>query len=165
MWCDGRSDAKTTKHKKCDSVLTSTTQKEKEEQVESIYQSLKENHERELDNPRFCLWARMIASGLHEDYEIPSDIPAFSGNVCKKPKKDNIYDALTSAAVAFTKAVNVEKPVSSPSTLTTTNISPMMCVELRMKHFEQLRYLQQLLEDGILNENEYTEQKENIINK
>ena len=39
----------------------------------------------------------------------------------------------------------------------------MKCVELRMKNFEQSMYLQQLLEDGKLNENEYTEQKENII--
>ena len=87
LWCDGRSDAKTTKRKKCDSVLMSTAREEKEEQVESIYQSLKEKHERELHNPRLRLWPRMTASGLYEDYEISPDIPAFSGNVYKKTKK------------------------------------------------------------------------------
>ena len=32
-----------------------------------------------------------------------------------------------------------------------------------MKNFEQLRYLQQLYEDNILNETEYLEQKNNIL--
>ena len=38
-------------------------------------------------------------------------------------------------------------------------VSPGKAVELRMKNFEQLRYLQQLFEDGILSDTEYTEQK------
>ena len=32
-----------------------------------------------------------------------------------------------------------------------------------MKNFEQLRYLQQLFDDNILSENEYSEQKQNIL--
>jgi len=42
-------------------------------------------------------------------------------------------------------------------------ISPGKSVELRMKHFEQLRFLQSLFEDKVLTENEYKEQKENIL--
>ena len=36
-------------------------------------------------------------------------------------------------------------------------------VDLRMKNFQQLRYLQQLYEDNILDDEEYVEQKRNII--
>ena len=36
-------------------------------------------------------------------------------------------------------------------------------VDLRMKNFQQLRYLQQLYEDNILDNEEYVEQKRNII--
>jgi len=32
-----------------------------------------------------------------------------------------------------------------------------------MKNYEQLRYLQSLYEDGILNKDEYDEQKKNIL--
>ena len=41
-------------------------------------------------------------------------------------------------------------------------VSPGKSVELRMKNFEQLRYLQ-FYEDHILDESEYQEQKRNIL--
>lgn len=45
----------------------------------------------------------------------------------------------------------------------THSMSPSKAVELRMKNFEQLRYLQQLFDDKILTEKEYSEQKQNIL--
>ena len=42
-------------------------------------------------------------------------------------------------------------------------VSPSKAVDLRMKNYEQLRIIQQLFEDGILDEKEYTEQKGNIL--
>ena len=42
-------------------------------------------------------------------------------------------------------------------------MSPGKTVELRMKNYQQLRFLQQLFEDGILDEKEFTEQKGNIL--
>lgn len=39
-------------------------------------------------------------------------------------------------------------------------LSPAMAVDLRMKSYEQLRYL---LKDGILSDAEYLEQKKNIL--
>ena len=41
-------------------------------------------------------------------------------------------------------------------------VSPGKAVELQMKNFEQLRFLQQLFVDGILSKSEYTEQKKSI---
>ena len=41
-------------------------------------------------------------------------------------------------------------------------VSPGWAVDLRMENYQQLRYLQQLYEDNILNEGEYAEQK-NIL--
>ena len=38
--------------------------------------------------------------GIHDNYDTPTDIPAFSGTTPKKPRKDSA-DALTGAAVAF----------------------------------------------------------------
>ena len=42
-------------------------------------------------------------------------------------------------------------------------VSPGRAVDLKMKNYQQLRYLQQLYEDNILNEDEYTEQKISIL--
>ena len=101
----------------------------------------------------------MICSGIHEDYDTPPDIPAFSGMTPKKPHKDSLSDALTGAAVAFAQSLSGSKtrddsPKRMPSMLTATGIFPGKAVELCMKNLEQLRYLQQLFEDGILNEGE-----------
>lgn len=40
---------------------------------------------------------------------------------------------------------------------------PRKAVELRMKNYEQLRYIQQLYNDGILDEKEFNEQKSKIL--
>ena len=111
----------------------------------------------------------MICSNLHEDMENPPDIPAFSGSVPKKPRKESVTDVLAGAALAFAKAFTSEKTnqtsesasVSHPPV--TSGVSPSKAIELRMKNFEQLRYLQQLYDDGILNSKEFTDQKQNIL--
>ena len=51
----------------------------------------------------------------------------------------------------------VSAPGAGPGVL------PGRAVDLRMKNYQQLRYLQQLYEDNILNENEYAEQKRSIL--
>ena len=48
------------------------------------------------------------------------------------------------------------------STSSAVGLSPCKVADLRMKHLEQLRYLQQLMEDRIISESEFLEQK-NII--
>ena len=162
LWCDGKADPKRKRE-----VDSSTTYRhQKEEEAEAIYKELREKHSSMYDSPRLRLWARMISSGLHEDYYEPPDIPAFSGNGCKRPRRDSLSDSLSGAAVAFASALNKGNNTdrdkhSTPST--TEVVSSSQAIELRMKNYEQLRYLQSLLDDGILNEEEYVEQKKNIL--
>lgn len=169
LWCDGKSENEIAKakRKKGESNVGSTRH-EKEDEVDNIYADLKEKHSTKFDTPKLRLWARMVAQNLHDDYDNPPNIPAFSGS-SKKPRKDNMYEALTGAAEAFAKVVTStstgdQHTCTTPSSsMSTGRISPSKSIELRMKNFEQLRYLQQLFDDGILNDKEYTEQKENII--
>uniref|UniRef100_A0A1X7VTE4 SHOCT domain-containing protein n=1 Tax=Amphimedon queenslandica TaxID=400682 RepID=A0A1X7VTE4_AMPQE len=105
----------------------------------------------------------MIISSLHESYDTPPDIPAFTGSAPKKLKIDTMSDALTNAAVAFANAFNTSTSGKSSCTSTSSTLSPSKSTELRMKNYEQLRYLQNLYDDGILTESEYTKQKENIL--
>ena len=111
----------------------------------------------------------MICSNLHEDMENPPDIPAFSGSVPKKRQKESVTDVLAGAALAFAKAFTNEKTNQASGSMSvsqppvTGGVSPGKAIELRMKNFEQLCYLQQLYDDGILNAKEFAEQKQNIV--
>ena len=163
LWCDGKTDSSKRKRE----VDSSTTYRhQKEEEAEAIYKELREKHSSMYDSPKLRLWARMISSSLHEDYYEPQDIPAFSGNCCKRSRRDSLSDSLSGAAVAFANALSkgysTDKDKHSIQ-LTTEVVSSSQAIDLRMKNYEQLRYLQSLLDDGILSEGEYVEQKKNIL--
>ena len=96
----------------------------------------------------------------------PPDIPAFrDATGQKKGKRETLTDALTGAVAAFTTTIK-SNPTKSPprmhGSLQLVGVSPGRSVELRMKNFEQLRYLQHLYDDGILTA-EYEEQKGKIL--
>ena len=71
------------------------------------------------DTTRLRLWARMICSGCHDDYDTAPSLPAFSSTVPKK-RKDTLSEALTGAAAAFAKAVS-GSPQSVPQESLTDN--------------------------------------------
>ena len=159
LWCDGAFELEPpVKKKRRDG---SGKRQEQEEDVESFYKTLTSKHKELYTTPQYRLWARMHAAGIHDSMEDPPDIPAFSSNPPKRKRKDSLTESLTGAAIAFANTFRN----SSEGTLDTTvvGISPRKTVELRMKNYEQLRYLQQLFEDKILCESEYREQKESIL--
>ena len=160
LWCDGKGENKRKRNE--------STRQEREDDAEAVFLDLKAKHGDKFDNPKLRLWSKMIASNLHDNYDTPPDIPAFSGCIPKKAKKDStISEALTNAAVAFANVCSGHKDVSqgqhSNASSLSNAVSPSKSVELRMKNFEQLRYLQHLYDDGILNLSEYSEQKESIL--
>ena len=110
----------------------------------------------------------MIVSKLHEDMDSPPNIPAFNSTPKRRTQNESLASALSGVAVAFAKALG-ESPrpeqssVSENRPYTTASVSPRKTVDLRMKNYEQLRYLQQLFDDGILSETEFFEQKKNIL--
>ena len=169
LWCDGRTeqedDISGRKKRKRDEV--SSKLQEKEDEVDDIFKQLKEKHGEKYDTPRLRLWARSICSKIHDDLDSPPDLPAFrDATGQKKAKRETLTDALTGAEAAFTTAFKSTPTKSPPRTddpLQPVGVSPGRSVELRMKNFEQLRYLQQLYDDGILTTTEYEEQKEKIL--
>ena len=193
LWCDGRlqeAESVARKRKREESSLetgntSGANRLENEQNVEETYKKLLDKHAGSWDTPRLRLWARMICSGCHDDYDTAPSLPAFSSTVPKK-RKDTLSEALTGAAVAFAKAVSgspqvdqsvpQESPTGTPSIvpgpgvsqssntiMSCPGVSPGKAVDLRMKNYEQLRYLQQLYEDGILDQKEYMEQKQDIL--
>ena len=163
LWCEGREEdgRRGTGKRKRDDLVASKHQ-EREEDVDNIFSDLKDKHNDRYETPKLRLWARMIASKIHESYEQPPNIPAFK--IFKKPRKESVSDAIEGAAQIFAKAVsgtnNIDTTQSAPKS---SVVSPEKVVELRMKNYEQLRYIQELFKDGILDIKEYDEQKENIL--
>ena len=171
LWCDSQSDEDGAgSRKKRKGEEGSSKRQEREEEVDDIFKQLKEKHGDKYDTPRLRLWARSVCSNIHDDLDTPPDLPAFGIEAGpKRAKKETLTDALTGAVVAFTNAFNTNPPKTPPRTNKNSTlpqpvgIFPGRSVELRMKNFEQLRYLQQLYEDGILTNTEYGEQKEKIL--
>ena len=114
--------------------------------------------------PRLKLWAWCIASGIHDNYDNPPDTPAFSGAAPKCARKESLSEAISGAAVAIVKALSTDPKEKASEGLQSIcppgpGVSPGHAVDLRMKNFQQLRFLQQLYEDNILDEKQYAEQK------
>ena len=94
--------------------------------MDAVFKELKRKHNDEYETPKLRLWARMISSKLHDDYESSPNIPAFQGSVIKKSRQQsNLSNALSGAAVAFAnalhgntssteKASNTDTPSMSP---------------------------------------------------
>ena len=176
LWCDARSDeseVETVRKRKRDAETNKKQNiEENEREVDTVYKKLLEKHGSRWDTPRLRLWARCICSDQHTNYDDPPDLPAFKDPEPKK-RKESLTDALAGAAVAFASAMSGGKCQSTKSSTTSLldsgpgpsipAVSPGKAVELRMKNYQQLRYLQQLFEDGILDEKEFAEQKGKIL--
>lgn len=114
----------------------------------------------------------MICASIHSSKDDPPNIPAFHGCVAKKSRQQSasFSEAITGAAVAITKALNgtstsesaTESAIATPHDPVGKN-SPGKVVDLRMKYLEQLKYVKELLENNILTEEEFIEQKEIIL--
>jgi len=169
LWCE--SIVNLSKRKKEEGVPVSKRQA-KEDEIDSTFQSLKKKHNEKYEIPKLRLWARMITSGLHESIEEPPDIPAFHSGGVKKKK--TTVEAISGVMDTLVKIVEQKAPGpgNSPNTSTKPDIpvpevsfagvSPSKAAELRMKNFEQLRYLQGLFDDGIITDKELVEQKQMV---
>jgi len=168
LWCDGCTQAtgqELLSDGKCKREEVASKCQEKKDEVDTIFKELEQKHGDTYDVPKLRLWARMITSDLHDDYENLPNIPAFQGSVSKKyHQQSNFSDALSGAVVVFANALKIGNASTSVSTdkvptSSTSSMSPTKAIELRMK----ISYLKQLFDDNILSEDEYTDQKQNIL--
>ena len=139
-----------------------------EDEEDTIYKVLREKHEGGVySSPQLRLWAKMINSGTYKDYDDPPRVPQITGIPPQRPakKEDSLSEALTGVARAVTKALIPQgTPQTPPNKLPgPIGISPGKSAELRMKNLTQLRLIQQLLDENILSQSEFMEQKEIIL--
>ena len=96
----------------------------------------------------------MVAEHLYDSLDKPPKVPPFTsdGTIKKAKKEDPLSKAFMGAATAFANVVS-SKP---------TEPCVKEAADVRMKHFEQLRYAKQLCDDGILRDSEFAKQKGSI---
>ena len=79
LWWAGNSEEESvvSKRKREDPSTGSSKRQKKEDEVDFIFQELREKHGTTYDTPRLRLWARIVATDLHDDLDNPPAIPAF----------------------------------------------------------------------------------------
>ena len=171
LWCDGKEsddgsdDEKTSRKKPRRDTHGPSERSEKEEELEDVFQKLKQKHESEYSGPQLRLWARMIICNTHDDMDNPPRVPMITGSVQKQPRRESLTDVFTSAATAVANAFSSTRIDQSAETPLSQQVkcSPTKTVDIRMKNLEQLRVLQGLREDGILTEDEFLSQKRIVL--
>ena len=187
LWCDGRDeDSQISSRNNSQTSSRNNSQESsvnkrqaREEELDTVVKELKEKHEDNYTTPQLRLWARMIVSGTHDDMDDPPRVPMIIGApMPKKQKQNSMTSALVDAATAFAKVLSpsvphncssVEPVTSAVTPVSSTKscrsgVSPGKLADVRMKNLEQLRCMQKLMEDGILSQEEFREQKEIIMN-
>ena len=168
LWCENieceREQSPPSKKKKNEEDKQAARRKDKEE-IDEVYLELKKRHGDKWPDPHLRLWARYKVNGFHTDLDNPPAASPFTGFVPKRARQESLSEALTSAATAFAQAFGGSPAIqkSVPPTPTPVGMSPLKAADLRMKHLEQLRFLQQLMEDGIISKDEFAEQKEIVL--
>ncbi len=147
IWCDGKS-LDNRKRKRDNGEAATGRRVEKENEVDDVYKELKTKHGDKYETPKLRLWSRMICSDLHDDYENPPDIPAFSIRTKKSCKGADSGQSSSPLSQIYSNSQYV---------------SPSKMVDVRLKNLEQLKIIQQLRDDNILTSEEYLEQKDIIL--
>lgn len=116
---------------------------EREERVEMILKELKQRHGESAYTPmQYRVWAEMSVGGVHISTETPPTTFVRAGGNCSKKKTD--ASSLNS------------KPTSSTG-------SPAKVIDNRSKCYKQLSDLKNLHESNILSEEEYSAEKNTIL--
>lgn len=180
LWCDGKGrhqqqgpSGRKRKLAARDENEEETSEKEKNEMSEKkIRVKLVKEHGEKYSGPQYTLWAKFIKAGRHDSYENPPPIPLMTGEQKGRPqKKESFSDAIVGAATAFTQALkspsvsSTQSASTSPSSKRTQSIglSPNNAANLRRHYLEDLRTLSQLLNDGVLTQTEFQEQKDKLL--
>lgn len=182
LWCDARQQDKGRKRKATENDTGRASKRAaREDEIDEIYDQLCEKHKENISQPLLKLWARLIHKGQHDDFDTPPKMPIFcraqSDRKGSKQKKNDLTEAITDAAGAVVKYLSNGTPQGSPNakasstpvkevddTTSSAGISPAKKAKLCQQYLDQLRTLQQLLEAGVLTQQEFTEQKMYALN-
>ncbi len=166
LWCDLDDVEKPPPMKK--KKEGGSRREDKEARVKKVHQELETKHEDKYTHYQLSLWARMLVNDVHHSYDDPPHNPLITGTSMPKPRKDTLVEAIAGVATAIAKAVSTspaapKTPPHVPTAVPNPILTPVRSADIRLKNLEQLKCLQKLLEDNVLTEEEFKEQKTIIL--
>ena len=140
--------------------------------MDDIVSNSRKRHGTTYSLPKLRLWAHVITTGNWDDRDKHPPLPAFDDNEPKKLKKEALSDVIANSVV---KVMTMSQQVISPETPTKSSetssqsskpigLSPGRVTELCIKKLQELRELQQLLDQNVPTDAEFEEQKMLVLN-
>ena len=148
------------------------------EQVVKKFEKLSKMEERKLDAEKYeesltkkhgdgytpfqiMLWAEMCAAKTHSSLEEPPQAAMFKReNKYPKPHSDSsVMDGMFTVINTLCQAITTKADPEKPQAI----LSPMKKAQLRSTYLKQLGELRELHESGVLNAEEYEEQRADIV--
>ena len=97
----------------------------------AIFQKLKTTHGSAYYGPQLRLWARMVASNIHDDMEQPPKLLMITGGI---QRHTTLTEAVMSAATVIAKVFSTTPESNCSSSIAS---SPRKTADVRMKNLEQ----------------------------
>ena len=188
LWCDRAdeqiSTAKRTKTLPSQVPSAKSRKVDTDEELEETVEMIRAIHGDKYSYSQYCIWARLVLSGMFKDITVAPPIPAIQGTAQpSKRTQESLKDVIAGAAVTFVNAMRSPdystssvkaqnsvvinnsqvSPMKDNQSNTSAGISPCRATDLRMKKLQELRELQNLLESKILNDEEFLEQKAIVL--
>ena len=151
-------------------------QEERRATTEEYLAKLKDKHADKFTQFQFKLWAEMLTSGVHTDIDVPPAASMFGRESKKGRAPESVSTDLSAAVVDMVSVVSTLSQALSTSAQTQLNRlqtscsrpslatwSPLKRAELRSMYLKQMTELRQLYDSGILSEEEYVEQRVELV--
>ena len=140
-------------------VSTGPGVESQKELVKEYELDLKKKHEGAYSPFQYKLWAEMYAKGVHSSLEDPPAAAMFNREKLSRSsttKNDFVVSVLD-------KVCNALAPTTQNTGKASLTLSPLKKAELRSTYIKQLSELKSLNESGILTNDEYEEQREELV--
>ena len=136
--------------------------------VEEYEQKLQVKHQDKYSRFQIKLWAEMLATGVHTDLDNAPAASMFGRDKHAKRQQSESANEHESVMGQMMTVMNTLCKTLTPSRAESENrvkltLSPMKRAELRSKYLQQLSELRQLLDQNILTEEEYEEQRGDLV--
>ena len=163
LWCDGLAGSQKCKSAESDSddsnIISKPKKKarDREDRVQEVHNDLKKEHGDKFTTMQYCIWSEMVAGGMHGSTVEPPATSMFLRAGGTNQKKANVSESVSQAMTQIASAL-------TPSTGNrVSGGSPARVIDNRSKCYKQLAELRNLMESGLLSEDEYASERAAIM--
>ena len=165
IWCDGLLVQQSTASRKRPSLDSDSDDEdrpkkkkkkdEKESAVKKYIEDLNANHKQKYTPMQYRIWTEMKAGRLHDSMTTPPETSMFVRAGGTTPKKAATVNDTMSQTLSQIASALTPKPVAAATAACRVGDSPAKVIDNRSKCYRQLAELKNLMESGLLSEEEY----------